>query len=145
MRVRADTHKRMAAGDLRELYQSGFRHGLWHPQYHGRSHFDVQARHRLPVPLSDTHMQTYISTLALDDQARHRLPLPLSDTHMQTYISTLAFDAQARHHLPLRVSAMHVQTHRSRALTTATDTGSLGDTYTYMLIYTHTLTYIAEH
>ena len=30
-------------GDLRELYYSGFRHRLWHPQYHGRSHFDVDA------------------------------------------------------------------------------------------------------
>ena len=30
-------------GDLRQLYYSGFQNRLWHPQYHGRSHFDVQA------------------------------------------------------------------------------------------------------
>jgi hypothetical protein len=30
-------------GDLRALYFSGFEARLWHPQYHGRSHFDVQA------------------------------------------------------------------------------------------------------
>ncbi|EKX41787.1 hypothetical protein GUITHDRAFT_112206 [Guillardia theta CCMP2712] len=30
-------------GDLRRLYRSGFEQGVWHPQYHGRSHFDVRA------------------------------------------------------------------------------------------------------
>jgi hypothetical protein len=30
-------------GDLRRAYRSGFEAGLWHPEYHGRSHFDVRA------------------------------------------------------------------------------------------------------
>jgi hypothetical protein len=30
-------------GDLRALVRSGFEAGLWHPQYHGRSHFDTRA------------------------------------------------------------------------------------------------------
>jgi hypothetical protein len=30
-------------GDLRPLVRSGFEAGLWHPQYHGRSHFDTRA------------------------------------------------------------------------------------------------------
>eukprot|EP00960_Hanusia_phi_P024540 723081-Hanusia_phi.AAC.1 len=30
-------------GDLRRLYRSGFKEQVWHPQYHGRSHFDVRA------------------------------------------------------------------------------------------------------
>ena len=30
-------------GDLRALYQEGFARGLWHPEYHGRSHFDTAA------------------------------------------------------------------------------------------------------
>ena len=30
-------------GDLRELYLSLFREGLWHPEFHGRSHFDSRA------------------------------------------------------------------------------------------------------
>eukprot|EP00960_Hanusia_phi_P071324 767529-Hanusia_phi.AAC.2 len=30
-------------GDLREHYRLGFQEGLWHPEYHGRSHFDADA------------------------------------------------------------------------------------------------------
>ena len=30
-------------GDLRSAYQEGFRRRLWHPEYHGRSHFDHKA------------------------------------------------------------------------------------------------------
>ena len=30
-------------GDLREHYWAGFRAGLWHPEYHGRAHFDTRA------------------------------------------------------------------------------------------------------
>jgi len=30
-------------GDLRKVYKSGFEAKLWHPQYHGRSHFDTRA------------------------------------------------------------------------------------------------------
>lgn len=30
-------------GDLRALYKEGFDRGLWHPEYHGRSHLDATA------------------------------------------------------------------------------------------------------
>jgi hypothetical protein len=30
-------------GDLRSVYRHGFEAGLWHPEYHGRSHFDARA------------------------------------------------------------------------------------------------------
>jgi hypothetical protein len=30
-------------GDLRDAYLDLFREGLWHPEYHGRSHFDTRA------------------------------------------------------------------------------------------------------
>ena len=30
-------------GDLRAAYREGFERGLWHPEYHGRSHFDTRA------------------------------------------------------------------------------------------------------
>ena len=30
-------------GDLRARYRKGFQKGLWHPEYHGRSHFDTSA------------------------------------------------------------------------------------------------------
>ena len=30
-------------GDLRGRYVEGFHRGLWHPEYHGRSHFDTRA------------------------------------------------------------------------------------------------------
>jgi hypothetical protein len=30
-------------GDLRGAYMDLFREGLWHPEYHGRSHFDTRA------------------------------------------------------------------------------------------------------
>lgn len=30
-------------GDLRAAYRAGFERGFWHPEYHGRAHFDTRA------------------------------------------------------------------------------------------------------